>query len=214
MNQHLQLILMVPHTPLYFQQSIVFFIIIIFGFAKQKQTIIFVLIGWYSRVVFRRRHPLAYSPWNLRVLPRLRGSLLRYVRQTLPGVTDPMVYVGQCFSTFCPHTEDSFLYSISYNHAGAPKVWYGVPQRGFDAFEKAMRTELPDLFAAVPNLMFQLVTLLPPHVLLRHNVPLTRAVHRQGEFIVTLPAAYHFGFNTGFNIAEVSVACFLKNNMF
>jgi histone demethylase JARID1 len=78
-----------------------------------------------------------------------------------------------------------------------------VPAASFDTFEAAMRAELPELFAANPSLMFQLVTLVPPDALLRRGVPLSRGVQRQGEFIITLPAAYHFGFNAGFNVAEV-----------
>ena len=44
------------------------------------------------------RNDSSYCGWNLNCFARTRGSLLRYVRQTLPGITDPMVYAGMVFS--------------------------------------------------------------------------------------------------------------------
>ena len=41
-----------------------------------------------------------------------------------------------------------------------------------------------------------------PHVLTAAGVPVYRAVHEAGSFMITTPGAYHAGFNTGFNIAE------------
>jgi hypothetical protein len=37
------------------------------------------------------------------------------------------------------------------------------------------------------------------------GVPVYRTDQRAGEFVVTFPKAYHAGFNTGFNCAEVGV---------
>lgn len=42
----------------------------------------------------------------------------------------------------------------------------------------------------------------PPWQLLEAGVPVSHAVQRPGEFIVTLPQAYHAGFSHGFNTAE------------
>ena len=56
-----------------------------------------------------------------------------------------MVYLGMAFSTFAWHVEDHFLYSINYNHMGAPKIWYGIPGTSSLAFEKVAEEEiLPD----------------------------------------------------------------------
>ena len=53
-----------------------------------------------------------------------QGSPLRFLGQAISGITIPMVYVGMCFSSFCWHNEDNYLYSINYLHEGAPKSWY------------------------------------------------------------------------------------------
>ena len=37
----------------------------------------------------------------------------------------------------------------------------------------------------------------------KRGVPCCRVVHEPGSFVVTMPDAYHAGFNTGFNVAEV-----------
>lgn len=41
----------------------------------------------------------------------------------IPGVSTPMLYAGQLFSTFAWHVEDHFMYSINYQHLGASKTW-------------------------------------------------------------------------------------------
>ena len=65
-----------------------------------------------------------------------------------------------------------------------------------------MRDALPHLFAADPNLLHKLVTMLSPRQLAARGVPVCRVVHRPGTFVVTFPDAYHAGFNAGFNVAE------------
>ena len=129
-------------------------------------------------------------------------SLLRRVRDHIPGVLVPWLYFGSTFSSFCWHFEDHALYSMNYNHVGAAKTWYGVPGTSAEAFEESFKKAMPDLFAAAPDLLFQLVTMLSPSWLTKDNVPVYRTDQHAGEFVVTFPRAYHAGFNTGFNVAE------------
>ena len=138
--------------------------------------------------------------WNLNSLPYV--TLLRWLGESISGVTRPMLYIGMMFSSFCWHTEDNWLYSINYIHTGAPKRWYGVSGHNAERFESALRAELPHLFAAEPQILFQLTTVLNPEVLKRHGVELCTTLQKEGEFVVTFPRAYHSGFNCGFNVAE------------
>jgi JmjC domain, hydroxylase len=59
--------------------------------------------------------------WNLNNLPFWQGSILRWFRSHINGVTVPWLYIGMQFSTFAWHNEDNYLYSINYHHHGAPK---------------------------------------------------------------------------------------------
>ncbi|XP_031503596.1 lysine-specific demethylase JMJ17 isoform X3 [Nymphaea colorata] len=142
------------------------------------------------------------SPWNLNNLPKLKGSMLRAVRDSITGVTVPWLYVGMLFSSFCWHVEDHCFYSMNYLHWGDPKCWYSVPGSEAHAFEKVMRKVLPDLFEAQPDLLFQLVTMLNPSVLQENGVNVYKLVQEPGNFVITFPKAFHAGFNCGLNCAE------------
>lgn len=147
------------------------------------------------------------SGWNLNNLPRVPGSALTYENTDISGVQVPWLYVGMCFSSFCWHVEDHYLYSMNYMHFGDPKLWYGVPGKDATKMEEAMRKHLPDLFAEQPDLLHKLVTQLSPTILKSEGVPVYRCTQNPGEFVITFPRAYHGGFNCGFNCAEaVNVA--------
>ena len=143
-------------------------------------------------------------PWNVNNLSCSAKSLLRHVKDEglISGVMIPWIYVGSCFSTFCWHIEDHALYSVNYLHLGSPKVWYSVPSDCSSAFEEAFQAALPHLLEATPSLLYQLVTQLSPKELIKRGIPVFRVVHEPRSFIITMPNAYHSGFNTGFNVAE------------
>eukprot|EP00890_Picochlorum_soloecismus_P002883 jgi/Picsp_1/3596/NSC_06433-R1_probable lysine-specific demethylase jmj14-like len=144
------------------------------------------------------------DPWNINNMPLSKGSLLSHLREDglITGVMIPWCYVGSCLSSFCWHIEDHALYSVNYLHIGSPKVWYGVPSTATKAFEQAMKDALPHLFEASPSLLYQLITHLSPNELKKRGVPVFRVIHQANSFVVTMPNAYHSGFNTGFNCAE------------
>lgn len=142
------------------------------------------------------------NPWNLNNLPKLKGSMLRAVHHNITGVMVPWLYIGMLFSSFCWHFEDHCFYSMNYLHWGEPKCWYSVPGSQARAFEKVMKSSLPDLFDAQPDLLFQLVTMLNPSVLQENGVPVYSTLQEPGNFVITFPRAYHGGFNLGLNCAE------------
>ncbi|KAJ3215836.1 hypothetical protein HDU67_010256 [Dinochytrium kinnereticum] len=147
-------------------------------------------------------NPYATCGWNLNNIPVLSDSLFCHIRNDISGIMIPWLYVGMVFSTFCWHTEDHYTYSINYLHWGETKTWYGVPASHAERFEDAMRSKVPELFQATPDLLFHLTTMLSPGVLNQNMVDVFALDQRAGEFVITFPKAYHAGFNHGFNFAE------------
>ena len=147
-------------------------------------------------------NPYSTDPWNLNNLPLHSDSLFQHIKSDVSGMTVPWLYVGMCFSTFCWHNEDHYSYSANYQHFGATKTWYGIPGADAERFEEAMKQAVPELFETQPDLLFQLVTLLPPDQLKKAGVNVYALDQRAGQFVITFPQAYHAGFNHGFNFNE------------
>ncbi|CAA7403854.1 unnamed protein product [Spirodela intermedia] len=152
---------------------------------------------------------LGKSKWNLQTFSRLPNSILRLLERAIPGVTDPMLYIGMLFSMFAWHVEDHYLYSINYHHCGASKTWYGIPGQAAADFEKVVRQHIytreilsTDREDAAFNILTGKTTMFPPSVLVEDGVPVYKAVQRPGEFVITFPRAYHAGFSHGFNCGE------------
>ncbi|XP_027339022.1 lysine-specific demethylase JMJ705-like isoform X2 [Abrus precatorius] len=150
---------------------------------------------------------LADTPWNMREVSRANGSLLRFMKEEIPGVTSPMVYVAMLFSWFAWHVEDHDLHSLNYLHMGAGKTWYGVPRDAAVAFEEVVRVhgyggEINPLVTFA--ILGEKTTVMSPEVFIRAGVPCCRLVQNAGEFVVTFPRAYHTGFSHGFNCGEAA----------
>ncbi len=125
------------------------------------------------------------SLWNL---SRLReATLLRHLPQGISGVTQPWVYVGMCFSSFCWHNEDMHLYSINYLHDGDDKIWYGASGDDAEKFEAAAAALFPQLMMMQPDLLCNLVTQIHPQVLLLLLLLLLQLHYNNPTTTITLP---------------------------
>ncbi|XP_043723778.1 lysine-specific demethylase REF6-like [Telopea speciosissima] len=147
------------------------------------------------------------SAWNMRGVSRAKGSLLRFMKEEIPGVTSPMVYIAMMFSWFAWHVEDHDLHSLNYLHMGAGKTWYGVPREAAVAFEEVIRVhgyggEVNPLVTFA--ILGEKTTVMSPEVLINAGIPCCRLVQNAGEFVVTFPRAYHSGFSHGFNCGEAA----------
>jgi len=123
-------------------------------------------------------------------------------QNTIPGVTQPYLYVGVWRSLFGWHKEDVDLYSINYLHHGKPKFWYSVDLDSNEAFEKLANTHFKDLYRECPEFLRHKTTLIEPKILLANGIKMHKVVQHEREFVIARAKAYHSGFNSGFNIAE------------
>lgn len=120
----------------------------------------------------------------------------------VPGVTSAYLYFGMWASAFAAHTEDMNLLSINYLHAGSPKYWYAIAQEDSKRFESLAQNHYPSAASECPEFLRHKIYMLSPAILKKAGIKFTTCVQRPGDAIITFPGAYHFGFNTGFNIAE------------
>ncbi|KAF9600302.1 hypothetical protein IFM89_005888 [Coptis chinensis] len=138
------------------------------------------------------------TAWNMRGVARSNGSLLRFMKEEIPGVTSPMVYIAMLFSWFAWHVEDHDLHSLNYMHMGAAKTWYGVPRDAAFAFQEVVRVhgyggDFNPLVTFAT--LGEKTTVMSPEVLVGGGLPCCRLVQNVGEFVVTFPGAYHSGFS-------------------
>ena len=94
------------------------------------------------------------------------------------------------------------LYSINYVHHGKSKFWYGVDLRDNAKFEEFMKKAFPDNSKKCGEFIRHKTTLVQPKVLMENGIRVVKNVHNKNEFMISRAAAYHSGFNFGFNIAE------------
>ena len=130
-----------------------------------------------------------------------------HVLPHVPGVTSPYLYLGMWASVFCAHSEDMNLLSINYLHAGAPKLWYAIaPGPDAQRFESLCTSCFVGTPSTknCPEFLRHKRSLLSPKVLQKAGIKYTTAIQRPGDAIITFPAGYHFGFNSGFNVAEAT----------
>jgi jumonji domain-containing protein 2 len=120
----------------------------------------------------------------------------------LPGVTTAYLYFGMWGSVFAAHTEDMNLLSINHLHAGAPKYWYAIAPEDSGRFESLMASQFSHAASTCNEFLRHKRFLLSPTLLQKAGISYTTQVQRAGDTIITFPGSYHFGFNTGFNVAE------------
>ena len=115
--------------------------------------------------------------------PNAPGSVLRHVKVGINGINVPWMYYGSLFTTFAYHNEDNYLYSINYNHRGAPKQWYGVPGNKIaaDGLEKVFKSYLSMKMREIPDLLHHITTMFSPRLLQNAEVPVCKQIQYEGE---------------------------------
>ncbi|CAM9689740.1 unnamed protein product, partial [Choristocarpus tenellus] len=166
--------------------------------------------GYMSGEFFDRDAPVRLSDptyyrtcgWNLNNLAFWPGSVLRWYRTHVNGLTAPWLYLGMQFATFAWHNEDNYLYSLNYHHWGEPKQWYGVPGSKAGVFERCVAKMLGENLADAKDILYNITKMMSPTKLMEGKVPVCKLLQEEGQYVVTFPKAYHSGFSYGFNCGE------------
>ena len=135
--------------------------------------------------------------WNFQQL----GSLLSNLKD-ISGINKSWLYLGSYSSLFIAHCEDYDFPGINFLHSGKSKIWYGVPPAYHNKFEEMCQNIWPEQFKKCPAFLRHKEFMVAPHILKENGVPYYRVEQKEGEIVVVAPSAYHFGFNSGWNIAE------------
>ena len=140
--------------------------------------------------------------WNVNKLGTILDTIQESSGAVLEGVNTAYLYFGMWKASFCWHTEDMDLYSINYIHFGQPKTWYCVPPEYAGRMEQLAQSLFPGEHLECGQFLRHKMSLISPAHLVANGIPVYTTVHREGEFMITFPKAFHSGWNHGFNCAE------------
>lgn len=137
-------------------------------------------------------------------LAKLSGNRLVGTMQEFPGVHFPYGYISFDEGTvFAAHIEDANLGSINYLHCGYPKLWCIIPAAEKHHFEDFVRSHLGARCIDRCSQFVRHASIWPSlPALVEAGVKFSVILQEPGQVVVTFPDSYHFGANTGPNIAE------------
>ncbi|XP_041976192.1 protein Jumonji isoform X3 [Aricia agestis] len=148
-----------------------------------------------------KSNPYGKHPWNLKMISQNNGNLLRPLGPVL-GLTVPTLHLGMIFSTSCWHRDPHALPWIEYMHQGPEKIWYGIPDEQSDNFRKAVEVLCPTVCQNKGIWLSSDITMIPPNMLLEHDVSLSKITQKPHEFVIVFPKAYSSSICTGYTISE------------
>ncbi len=129
---------------------------------------------------------------------------------TFPSINTPYLYVATAGSPewspapFAFHVEDSALYTLNYLHASVRKYWVVVDLRDAKRLEWRIcgSCGLPPPSQQCCQFVRHQSLWVPVEVLDLWDIRYTTLQHNAGKLVVTVPSAYHQGWNGGWNVAE------------
>lgn len=124
--------------------------------------------------------------FNLNNTYRAESSLLRVIEEkgeNISGITQPWMYVGMLFATFCWHVEDLFLNSVNYHHFGDTKTWYVIPGRYKEMFDAYVRDHYET--TKRKNLLEKITLLIDPLELIRNGIKVYKVQQRPRDYVFT-----------------------------
>lgn len=143
------------------------------------------------------------EPWNLNNFGYEHSIIHGHQQELMNGIQNSYLNIGMLYTWFCVHCEDSNLASINYLHSGAAKHWICVAKSEGAKLEKLMLDVLNSKYQYSCNTVYRhKCFIVSESLLMKHGIKYTKVVQNAGEFVFTMYGAYHWGWNSGFNVCE------------
>lgn len=117
-------------------------------------------------------------------------------------MTVPTLHVGMVFSACCWYRDPHHLPWIEYLHAGANKIWYGVPDSMSSLFHSKLAKLVPNYCRNKSLWLPSDTAMVPPSILVENGVSLCRTVQQPGQYVVVFPKAFTCSLSTGYVVSE------------
>lgn len=140
------------------------------------------------------------SPWSMNEFTSAQ-SIIHRGENRMTGINTSLVNLGMRFTWFPIHTEDCDLGSLNYLHFGEPKLWYCVSSTNANKFEAAVYEHISKIYECNTPLCHK-TFIVTPAFLQEYDIPYSIVTQNAGEIVATMYRAYHWGFNTGYNVCE------------
>lgn len=144
------------------------------------------------------------EPWNMNNFG-IEHSIIQNPalnkEDDMDGIQNAYINIGMLFTWFCIHCEDCDLASVNYLHSGATKHWICVPRSEKSKFERALMSNIAVQYEC-QTVYRHKCFIVDEGFLIKHGIKYSKVVQYAGEFVITLYGAYHWGWNSGFNVCE------------
>lgn len=142
------------------------------------------------------------EPWNMDKFDK-EHSLIHNRNMigdnAMKGIQSSYLLVGQPYAWFCVHCEDCDVASINYLHNGGNKHWFCIPKSEGHKIEKLiLDSRNYDCNTVYRHKCF----ILDEQTLINNGIRYYKAIQKPGQIMISLYAAFHFGWNEAFNVCE------------
>lgn len=116
--------------------------------------------------------PNNMTEWNINNFKGVDSLIHKMNRaKWMDGIHTSFLYFGTRDSAFAFHFEDCKLNSISYNHYGAPKIWYGIAEEYGVDVERMVRLATPNNICS--QILQHKSILIKPEAFVENQIPYT-----------------------------------------
>lgn len=113
--------------------------------------------------------PKTLKHWNLSNIQEDESVIHMLPKDKwLDGIHNSYLYIGMRFSAFALHAENKYLSGASYNHHGAPKIWYAIKRSDRQKLIELANGSVDDNDCS--HLLFHKSTMITPKALDEANI--------------------------------------------